>query len=614
MTLKTELGKTGAGIALVLLLLSCLLLVGAASAQDSVYTQVFFTSGTSDGYLGNTTTAGATFPGLYAGVNREFNTTTTADIRLRSYGSTPDRFDILAEGLYTYFDSSALPDNADIKCATFSIATNGNYGNALGDVGYGIVGVPSPMTPGVVSAGDYSNTSSDRYAPDVLHSNVSGVGSRTYWALNSIGIENVSKTGWTNIALQLSWVIDRAFTGTWKPLANVTGIQIRTSEYGSSLPNLTVQYTIPGQPGVMGKLNNSVTNLTISTYDGSGQAVHPSVIDNGSIPWNGYRYLMVMTPYALANPALENPSMRYSNSPTGPWEMIAGQLDPIIPAPAVGFNSDPNIAVVGDKLYLFTRYADATTPTQLWYNRTNTTDGVTWGKEQTLTFPWFVRSASFIYNGTGWECLAHNVTFDNLQYFYSDETGLNFYYYGGALTGLPTSQWHSEAKKNEGQFQLLLENYQQNNLSYWYSQNGRAWFPSTANPVLVGNNTAGAWDPKLYKPSFTESNNTWRVWYGAYNASNFYYIGYAEYPSEPLLAQFTPAGIWTGWAPACVAFTDTSTGSPTAWNWFFGDGTTSTAQNPGLHCYYLPGVYPVVLNASVGGSTFSQNLSWGVVL
>jgi len=590
------------------ILLSCLLLVGAASAQDSVYTQVFFTSGTSDGQVGNSTSTGGLFTGMLAGGNSILNTTTTTNVRLRSYGTTPELFSSLS-GMHDYFDTSALPDDADIGSATFSMRTSYLGGNALGNAGFGIVGV-TPITPGVVSLADYYNTSSDRYAEDILYSNLSIAGSSNYWDLNLMGIENISKTGWTNFALKLSWAIDGAFTGTWLPLENVTYAAFRTAEYGTTAnaPNLTISYTIPGDPTVMGKLNNSATNLTISTYDGSGQAVHPSVIDNGSIPWNGYRYLMVMTPYALANPALENPSMRYANSPTGPFEMIAGQSDPVIPKPAVGFNSDPNIAVVGNKLYLFTRYADATTPTQLWYNRTNTTDGVTWGKEQTLTFPWFVRSASFIYNGTGWECLAHNVTFDNLQYFYSDETGLNFYYYGGALTGLPTSQWHSDAKLNEGQYQLLLENYQQNNLSYWYSQDGRAWFPSTANPVLVGNTTAGAWDPKLYKPSFTESNNTWRVWYGGYNASNFYYVGYAEYPSEPLLAQFTPAGIISIFYPNGVSFVDTSSGSPTSWDWQFNDIPTnntwisfSTLQNPPFHAGQ--GNYSIRLNVSKA-STF----------
>ena len=45
--------------------------------------------------------------------------------------------------------------------------------------------------------------------------------------------------------------------------------------------------------------------LTIPTFDGSGQAVHPSVIDlvqmHGVTSWAGYRYWMLMTPYPYAD-------------------------------------------------------------------------------------------------------------------------------------------------------------------------------------------------------------------------------------------------------------------------------------------------------------------------
>jgi PKD repeat protein len=50
-------------------------------------------------------------------------------------------------------------------------------------------------------------------------------------------------------------------------------------------------------------------------------------------------------------------------------------------------------------------------------------------------------------------------------------------------------------------------------------------------------------------------------------------------------------------------FTDTSTGSPTAWVWDFGDGTTSLQENP-VHTYSAPGTYLVKLTVTnVGGSS-----------
>ncbi|MEO8192019.1 MAG: PKD domain-containing protein [Acidobacteriota bacterium] len=46
-----------------------------------------------------------------------------------------------------------------------------------------------------------------------------------------------------------------------------------------------------------------------------------------------------------------------------------------------------------------------------------------------------------------------------------------------------------------------------------------------------------------------------------------------------------------------VQFTDTTTGGPTSWAWDFGDGATSTSQNP-THAYPAPGSFTARLTAS----------------
>jgi PKD repeat protein len=53
----------------------------------------------------------------------------------------------------------------------------------------------------------------------------------------------------------------------------------------------------------------------------------------------------------------------------------------------------------------------------------------------------------------------------------------------------------------------------------------------------------------------------------------------------------------SGTAPLTVQFSDLSSESPTAWSWNFGDGGSSTLQNPS-HTYITPGVYTVVLTAT----------------
>ncbi|MEE8572697.1 MAG: PKD domain-containing protein, partial [Gemmatimonadota bacterium] len=52
-----------------------------------------------------------------------------------------------------------------------------------------------------------------------------------------------------------------------------------------------------------------------------------------------------------------------------------------------------------------------------------------------------------------------------------------------------------------------------------------------------------------------------------------------------------------GSVPLTVTFADLSTGPPTDWLWEFGDGTTSTAQNP-EHVYTAEGTYSVRLTAT----------------
>ncbi|WP_440950380.1 PKD domain-containing protein [Methanosphaerula subterraneus] len=75
--------------------------------------------------------------------------------------------------------------------------------------------------------------------------------------------------------------------------------------------------------------------------------------------------------------------------------------------------------------------------------------------------------------------------------------------------------------------------------------------------------------------------------------------------SQPLpVADFT-ANVTNGTSPLSVGFTDRSTGSPTSWSWSFGDGNTSTLQNPS-HTYTVAGNYTVNLTATnAGGSNTS---------
>jgi len=76
--------------------------------------------------------------------------------------------------------------------------------------------------------------------------------------------------------------------------------------------------------------------------------------------------------------------------------------------------------------------------------------------------------------------------------------------------------------------------------------------------------------------------------------------------SMPVEGPVSPSAVFSasptsGQSPLAVSFTDASTGGPTAWLWDFGDGTSSTLQNP-AHTY-ATGTFTVSLKVtSAGGS------------
>lgn len=74
-------------------------------------------------------------------------------------------------------------------------------------------------------------------------------------------------------------------------------------------------------------------------------------------------------------------------------------------------------------------------------------------------------------------------------------------------------------------------------------------------------------------------------------------------PRTPPVASFF-ANATTGCMPLTVKFIDSSTGTPTIWNWSFGDGNTSSLESP-VKTYRTAGTYTVSLTAgnSYGNST-----------
>jgi PKD repeat protein len=95
--------------------------------------------------------------------------------------------------------------------------------------------------------------------------------------------------------------------------------------------------------------------------------------------------------------------------------------------------------------------------------------------------------------------------------------------------------------------------------------------------------------PGDYTVSLTVSND-----YGSDTKTEVDYISVGE-PIQPI-ANFYASPI-SGTVPLLVTFSDLSVGSPESWLWNFGDGSTSTEQNPS-HTYFETGSFSVTLTVS----------------
>jgi PKD repeat protein len=113
-------------------------------------------------------------------------------------------------------------------------------------------------------------------------------------------------------------------------------------------------------------------------------------------------------------------------------------------------------------------------------------------------------------------------------------------------------------------------------------------------------------------PSHTYTEpGTYSVTLTATNAA-----GSAAVTKTDLVAVNTPGVVMTceptvGEKPLTVQFTDESTNEPTAWLWKFGDGQTSTEQNP-THVYTNAGSYSVTLTATNEYGTTTKTFTHAV--
>lgn len=279
---------------------------------------------------------------------------------------------------------------------------------------------------------------------------------------------------------------------------------------------------------------NALAPLTIPTYDGSGQLVHPHVL---FVPegFGGYQWWMAMTPYPSTNDQYENPSILCSTDGLT-WTVPAGLTNPLIgpPATAGAFNSDPCLVVVGGVMFCFYRTVDgAFSGAEERISYFTSLDGSTWsGPTVTLTHDGndALVSPAVLHNGaTGlWEMWGVRPGYSPNKIVRLTATSPNGPWVGEqdctVETGAGLEAWHIDIKNVGGEYVLIT--YESPGgagaaggaLRRSVSREGLYWYPDV-RPIM--HSIPGAWDAEFYKTTFVPARvngrDVYRLWYGGYS-------------------------------------------------------------------------------------------------
>jgi len=121
--------------------------------------------------------------------------------------------------------------------------------------------------------------------------------------------------------------------------------------------------------------------LTLTTYDGSGQSVHPDFVAPGPAWGQAFTYL-VTTPYPGGVDKHENPSL-YASTDNATWKAAPGAPVPLV-KPKAGFLSDPDAVYDPDRNQLLVYYRQGIGKRQDVIHLIASSDGVSWSESSPL--------------------------------------------------------------------------------------------------------------------------------------------------------------------------------------------------------------------------------------
>lgn len=303
---------------------------------------------------------------------------------------------------------------------------------------------------------------------------------------------------------------------------------------------------------------NAFNHMVTPTYDGSGQAIHPSIIDfkteYGIETWGEFRYWMAITPYPNFNSAFENPSLLVSKDGLN-WINHPDIINPLASKPLgslnVNYNSDPELVYDPDQniLILYWREYSRDAYEKIWAKKISANFEQS-GKIHCFEKSWD-RQTGLVLSPTVWRKGTKE------WYMWTTDGELTIHLYKSTdgttwSSGQPCSvawdswnggyvPWHLAAKPNhlEQRIAFLITGWPKkgtmNDCQLFYATAPMSQPKELSMPLLgpiLGPGTGDQWDNGfIYRSSFVlESGDVpkFRIWYSACSKEKVWHIGYTE--------------------------------------------------------------------------------------
>lgn len=323
-----------------------------------------------------------------------------------------------------------------------------------------------------------------------------------------------------------------------------------------------------------GPLDHAVTFLTIPTYDGQNQPVHPDVIyfPEG---WNGYKYWMAHTPFTNQDYIVEEIDVVASNDGQI-WEIPTGGSLPVVPDDPDYHHADPDILYNPDTDELWLYFLAGPLPgsnapnSNVLLKLTKSSDGISWSSPNTLisaenltspalvrlkTDEWYlfyVQASSDSWHDMTTNFVAHRTSSDGKNWGPEQDTGLTFpgYY-----------PWHMEVKHipSKSEYWALVQAVPALStepgqpgggdvLLFARGKEPASWTNVYTQPVLERMEAPDlVWDHhRLYRSSFIyhPASDLLEVWYSGLTRTESH-IGYTRANYSDFVADLSRTKLWT---------------------------------------------------------------------